>query len=361
MIIMNTSFMSITPSSLVRKVNFFYMGEAILVKAGGAGSWNNGGSNGGNGSGQYVPMTEIITQNQSFVMPKTQGQEIAVRIFGGGGENSRGGGGGGNMNNGIFNIPAGSIISIIIGNGGNSSTGSANGGTTSFGTYLSATGGECGNGGNGGNGGTGGGAGYFKSTGRDGSYINRSSNSGGSGTYGGGGGSICDTSIKGGNGGIYGGGGGGSNKSFSISIGGWGNSGNNGFNSIGLGLEFEGAGICRNPGNGCYGGGGYGGNGGNGYSDAGGGGGGYGGNGGDAYSKYSNTLTGSYSDGNTYMHQRWQFGGGGGGYGNDGWSTSGGSGGGGGGYGLQGFGHGGGGGGQALSGCCILSYSKLVE
>ena len=320
------------------------MGEAILVKAGGAGSWNNGGGS----CGQYVPMTEIIQENTTFTMPKTQGQEIAVRIFGGGG---------GNMNNAILNIPAGTRISVIIGDAGIS----ANGGTTSFGTYLSATGGERGNGCDGGNGGTGGGA-SMSSYGYP-AYA-------GSGTYGGGGGGAAGSSsyLNGGNGGNYGGGGGGILSRFNrgISLGGWGNSANNGFNSIGMGLEFEGAGIRGNSyekyhrliNNGfCGGGGGYGGNGGNGYAynDVGdyrygcGGGGGYGGNGGNGYCNYADNEV------------LWS-GGGGGGYGNDGGDAINSWGGGGGGYGLQGFGHGAGGTyGSAKAGVCILSYSKLVE
>ena len=163
------------------------MGEAILVKAGGSGSGS------GNGGGSYIPITEIIQNNQTFTIPKTNGQLISVRLFGGGGGQGKVqwagdilcGGGGGNMNNAILNIPAETKISIIIGNAGNKSN---NGGTTSFGIYLSATGGECGTNMNGGNGGTGGGG----------------SNRGGTGFYGGGGGS-----NNGGIGGTYGGGGGG--------------------------------------------------------------------------------------------------------------------------------------------------------
>ena len=333
------------------------MGEAILVKAGGAGSWNNGG---GSTGGQYVPMTEIIQENTTFTMPKTQGQQISVRIFGGGGgaygsSYGGGGGGGGNMNNAILNIPEGTRISIIIGdagNMGNSRVICSNGGTTSFGTYLSATGGESSDyssgGINGGNGGTGGGC-----SGSGGC-------NGGSGTYGGGGGGGTSGGYAG-NGGIYGGGGGSNggtrNKWYAISIGGWGGSGQHGFNTIGMSnVEFEGAGICFNSGNALYGGGGSGGNGGNGSSiytngqwyNATGGGGGYGGNGGNGY---CGTKNAGFSSA-----------GGGGGYGNDGGDSKYNQGGGGGGYGLQGFGHGGGGSYRtAMKGVCILSYSKLVE
>ena len=80
------------------------------------------------------------------------------------------------MNNAILNIPTETKISIIIGDGGDnhSSTGilgttkhtSQNGGTTSFDTYLSATGGKCAtsyrgaDGGHANNGHGGGGGGY---------------------------------------------------------------------------------------------------------------------------------------------------------------------------------------------------------
>ena len=351
------------------------MGEALIIRSGG------GMSNGG-----YIPKTELIKVNQSFMVPKAKGQQFSVRIFGGGGGVgvSNGGGGGGNMNYAVLNLPEGSKIDIIIGAGG---TNKNNGGTTSFGTYLSATGGECGNRFNGGNGGTGGGG--------------SRPGSGGSGTYGGGGGGCYLFNMyvdknkvisAGGNGGIYGGGGGGYNRG-GISVGGWGNgccainniNAEDGLNTIGMGLEFEGFGLAGgikvyssiDKYNNIYkctdslgfgyhkAGGGYGGNGGytaiynyirfeeqwnfTGY----GGGGGYGGNGGNGTD---------------------QSGGGGGGYGNDGgdgsfeYSSSGpGYGGGGGGYGPDGYGHGAGGYlykrnvSKAKSGICIISYMQPIQ
>ena len=328
------------------------MGEALIIRSGGG--YSNGGSNGG--SGQYVPMTEIIQENTMFTMPKTQGQQIAVRIFGGGGGYNRAGGGGGNMNYAILNIPAETKVSIIIGDGGDTYNNEGilvgmvhygkNGGTTTFGNYLSATGGEVGGNGYGGNGGSGGGGRGYSFT--SGDWTGYSTGGGGHGTYGGGGGGGGAYSISnsyGGNGGTYGGGGGGKKSNGGISTGGWGNAGNNGFNSIELGLEFEGAGLCLKPGNDLYGGGGYGGNGGSVDGFGCGGGGGYG-----------------ASGGNGYGINKFGRGGGGGGWGGNGSHANNLYGGGGGGYGLQGFGHGGGGSlGDAMKGVCILSYSKLVE
>ena len=363
--------------------DFCFMGEALIIRSGG------GMSNGG-----YIPKTEIITVNQSFIVPEAKGQQFAVRIFGGGGGmgKANGGGGGGNMNNGVFILEKGIKIDITIGSGGVNGSNATNGGTTSFGTYLSATGGECGNMRNGGNGGTGGG-GVCTMSGTS------KSGNGGHGTYGGGGGggvlkgTFNMNNGGGGNGGIYGGGGAGFMYG-GISIGGWGNGGcvnnniigENGLNTIGMGLEFEGFGLTKlvkhytkaDKYNNIFdyttikndilsAGGGYGGNAGytsieyynNGdlkYTGFGGGG-GYGGNGGN---------------GSTYS------GGGGGGYGNDGgdgsfsYSSSGyGYAGGGGGYGPDGYGHGGGGGCgfaynkanhlQAKSGICIISYMQPIQ
>ena len=300
------------------------MGEAILVKAGGGKVDENYDPN-----DKYITSwelkTELITSSKEYTVPKAKNQQFSVRIFGGGGGGSFVPSGSGNMNNGEFKLNKGDIIPIIIGACGQYSGSAINGGTTTFGTYLSATGGEAGN----------------KMSGHAG---------------------------NGGNGGIYGGGGG---TSKAISLGNGGGSGVNGINTIGMGLEFEGAGLAAksvnniNTGTFKSGGGGYGGNGGKsavgikhgeiGLAFAGGGGGGYGGNGGNSYAL-------SYSEKTTKI-EWWSngFSGGGGGYGNDGWSGSSSCGGGGGGYGLQGFGHGGGGSGNSLPGVCILTYSKLVE
>ena len=371
-----------TPSSLIEEGVYYFMGEALIIRSGG------GYSNGG-----YIPVTNIIVENNIFTVPKAKGQQFSIKLFGGGGSLglAYGGGGGGNMNYGVLTLNEGEIINITIGAGGiNNKKSAVNGGTTSFGTYLSATGGECGGSGYrsccGGNGGTGGGGG------------NGGNAHGGHGTYGGGGGGgLTDKDIhdfendtigntNGGNGGIYGGGGAGFMHG-GISIGGWGNGGcitninpsiaENGLNTIGMGLEFEGYGSTvpfkyfTNITNSNYnrfsyinntyfsGGGGYGGNGGYtsvygnynvyGYSSIGfGGGGGYGARGGN----------GSIRSG-----------GGGGGWGNNGGDASYVSnyGGGGGGYGPEGYGHGAGGYlynkniSNAKSGICIISYMQAIQ
>ena len=109
--------------------------------------------------------TEIIIENNQFVVPSHDGN-LSVRVFGGGGGGYSyrttyydsmidSGGGGGWMNNGEFDISTGSIVPITIGVGGRN--GGYAGGTTSFGTYLSANGGEGGSMTGGGNGGAGGG------------------------------------------------------------------------------------------------------------------------------------------------------------------------------------------------------------
>lgn len=189
------------------------MAEAILSRSS---------SGSGSSKGQFDQLiTKIITENSTFIVPTNIiDNKISVRIFGGGGgvvNNSWTtiGSGGGNMNYGIINVTPNQSINVTIGKGG---AVGGNGGTTSFGTYLSATGGTIGNAitGNGGNGGTGGGGGYC---GNGFSSNITSSGHGGTGYYGGGGGgcgamfinsgNLCRYAGNGGNGGIYGGGGGG--------------------------------------------------------------------------------------------------------------------------------------------------------
>ena len=326
------------------------MGEALIIRSGG----------GSQSSGGYVPKTVLINSNQTWTVPKAKNQEFMVRIFGAGGTGygdtqydnpqtghdmtRRTGGGGGNMNNALLKLNVGEVITVSIGNVGRYMSG--NGGTTSFGTYLSATGGEKSTERNGGNGGTGGG-GFGK---------------GGDGYYGGGG-----YGRIGGNGGTYGGGGGGYSNG-GISLGGYGNGGTNtikatdGLNTINIAdkIDFPGYGKAGSQNGG--GGGGYGGNGGNKF----GGGGGYGGDGGNGTVYQFSGLT--------------ICGGGGGGYGNNGANGTLGSDGvgdeymccgGGGGYGLEGYGHGGGtyGGGQGdymslqppKPGVCIITYMEPVQ
>lgn len=277
--------------------------------------------------------TEIIDSTQNWTVPQPlvgSTLNVTVRIFGGGGGGNYNGGNGGDMEVASFDLQPGEIIPITIGAGGQgSSNGAASaGGTSSFGTLLSALGGQP-NAGNGNvnSGGTGGGA----------------QNNAGHGSYGGGGGAGGRTSSSsGGNGGEYGGGGGapGNNSGTGGTYGGDGGkagsastaTGENGTNTVGMGLDFEGEGLGGQAVNastsGC-GGGGYGGNGGVGgqaYSSrrgGGGGGGGYGADGGNGGDTTSSTYGG---------------GGGGGGYGGRGGNGGTGSCGGGGGYGISGNG-----------------------
>ena len=319
------------------------MGEAILVKAGGGYSGGTGNNSIGDIIGWRLK-SDIITTNQTYSVPKAKNQEFSVRIFGGGAGgnlNSFGisyplgiynlgtGGGGGNMNNNTLTLNEGEQIEVRIGIGGG---GNSQGGTTSFGTYLSATGG-CTNG----LGGTGGG-GYYVQTGTYSSYdLN-----GGKGIYGGGGGG-----WYGGAGGIYGGAGGAYNVS----------SGTNGTNTLSnIDLDFVGEGRSFGAGSGGYGGssgykkasggGGYGGNGGNGFTlssiintlYAGGGGGGYGGKGGDGFCVYNSPNNTAHTS-NFYA----MYGGGGGGYGPDN-------------YGSGGDGNGN----SGKNGICLINYYEPV-
>lgn len=332
----------------------------------------------GSGGGEDRLITELITHSSTWAMPAgVKDNLINVRVFGGGGagyylstDGRGGGGGGGHMNAGAYTITPGTNVTVTIGAGGPvGNIPPSAGGVTSFGAYVSASGGA--GGGNlgasiatGGAGGAGGGGA---------SWDAGIQTTGGAGSYGGGGGAgltgITNGSA-GGQGGTYGGGGGGGGYSSADGAGGtttgvgcgaggkaWSaRNGGAGTNTTAMGLEFVGTGAAGTAAAlGGAGGGGYGGIGGNsgttGSRGAGGGGGGYGAKGGDATSG--------------------QGGGGGGGYGGAGGNAgaSGGAGGGGG-YGLysrgagiaQGYGAGGHGGSSQLayaggvSGICILTY-----
>ncbi len=275
------------------------MGEAILVKAGGLGG--NGGSDPEDQNiVDWQLKTELITESKEFIVPKAKNQQFSVRLFGAGGTHPvlKGmgwtkyayiPGASGNMNNGQFKLNRGDTIPIVIGDGGNISTIKA-GGTTSFGTYLSATGGGIADyvNNNGADGGVGSPA-YIEINGSTAVYASNESHSyysdfniysktnAGKSYYGGGSGGcgFKGTSVscylKGANGGIYGGGGGSANGQ-ATTIGGTncGNGGNdktnasNGINTLSTILnEFNGYGSGR----GKYGGGGgYGGSGFNSYS-----------------------------------------------------------------------------------------------
>ncbi len=365
------------------------------------------------GTRKKVAKNEIFMGDGTFTVPEGI-TSVAVRIFGGGGKGGtstycKGGGGGGHMAYGVLDVTPGQQIPVTIGmGGGQSGNSSSTGGTSSFGTLLSAAGGNDGAIRNGiriaGEGGTGGGGGWCSA--------------GGNGTYGGGGGAGSpysgdrSTILPGGNGGTYGGGGGGQGCYLNLrgynteresyvkspSSGGTGGTyggnggaggtgtvisnssgtvyagmaGHAGTNTTEMELEFTGTGAggsaysstsvsseyyngTGHNGKGGGGGGGYGGLGGKGgdavnaAGGGGGGGGGYGGKGGDGG----------------------RGGGGGGGYGGKGGdaspTSSSGCGGGGGGYGLQGNGGsdsspggiaagGGGDGGLGGNGICIVTY-----
>ena len=109
------------------------MGEAIITRkgSGDASSTNKG-----------ILVTELITESKVWKAPKgILNNSISVRIFGAGGSGGPGGGGGGGyMNNTIMTVTPGQEISVTIGVGATHSAG----GTSSFGSYLSANGGEAG-------------------------------------------------------------------------------------------------------------------------------------------------------------------------------------------------------------------------
>ena len=297
-----------------RKVNFFFMGEAIIV----------GRASGGSSTPRLV--TEIYNTNTTWTVPKAVDQTFHIRVFGGGGSGGAGNGGpgvpgtgmfggllggaGGRMNNATFALLPGEQISISIGGGGKTAL-ACTGGTTAFGEYLSAVGGAgvSSGGATAGdriNGGSGGGGGFIINENISNTSRIRRYQFGGNGAQFGGGGGF----YIGGRGGEYGGNGGSVYGSDTTATG-----GHNGINTIGnnnypdgssskfgFDLNLQGAGLCMNPGNNYYGDGGCGGNGG---YNLGGGGGGYGGNGGN----------GAYIETNN----NWCFaGGGGGGYGADG-------------------------------------------
>lgn len=318
------------------------MGEALIVSRG-SGIIQS--------TNSKTLITNIFTSDTIFTVPYSINQQFSVRIFGGGGKggvdsygNERtisagGGGGGGFMNNSILNINKGENISITIGKG--ATVNNSTGGTTSFGTYLSALGGDSGNNLNGGNGGSGGGGGWAQGKGGIGFQFGGGGSSSGYSS---------DLVIYGGNGGKWGGGGGSyinERKIYSVEgyacggrlyengynnkptgdsgLGGRGGTityevgtqsgtntyclyleniisefntdiigkGSNGNGSAGGGGGYGGCGGYGSDGGG--GGGGYGANGGNGYNGSGGGGGGYGinGFGGDSVSATFEALDGS--------------------------------------------------------------------
>ena len=116
------------------------MSEAVIAKR-----YSKSSSSGGPGTEPSHLVTEVIVENTNWTVPSgINGNKVSVRLFGGGGGGGNGshngGGGGGWMNNADIVVEEGQVISIRIGKGGRYSH---SGGTTSFGTYLSASGGSA--------------------------------------------------------------------------------------------------------------------------------------------------------------------------------------------------------------------------
>ena len=133
------------------------MSESVISRKGF--TWaevNNIVNNAVNANKRYEFKSELITASRSWPVPSgVRNNQFEVRIFGGGGGGGQqfrwdsgdidtyasSGGGGGWMNNAILTLTPGQSISILIGAGG---IVGASGETTTFGSYLSANGGECG-------------------------------------------------------------------------------------------------------------------------------------------------------------------------------------------------------------------------
>lgn len=306
------------------------------------------------------PIKEEITTSGTWTVPEGV-TEIEVRLFGGGGGGATSGGGGGYMAYAKMTVTPGTQYAITIGAGGAADTA---GGATSFGTSLTAQGGQPGSSTGGGDGGTGGG----------GAVESDKASYGGNGQYGGGGGgyshykissSIPTTSCTGyGLGGVYGGNGAVGGARYIAAQPGIDSNGGKNY------CSYDGTNNGTST---------------NGYYGAGGGG-GYKANGGDAYAMGSDTNVSSYGGGGG---GGWEGGdGGSGGYASNGGDVMGGGGGGYGplklaedgkyknypsdaaykigGRGGLGYGAGGGGGsgveeglpGAGAPGICVIKYKK---
>jgi hypothetical protein len=102
---------------------------------------------------------EIFTSSGTWTLSgKTDLKRIRVTCYGGGGGGGgQSGGGGGGITQVVLEVTdLTTNVAVTIGSGGGSGAG---GGTTSFGTYINATGGGAGSGYSGGSGGSGGGGG----------------------------------------------------------------------------------------------------------------------------------------------------------------------------------------------------------
>ena len=99
---------------------------------------------------------EVFTSNGTWTLTnKTDLKRIRVTCYGGGGGGASAGGGGGGVTQVILDrLDLTTNVAVTVGAGSGST-----GGTTSFGSYINATGGSAGSSTNGGAGGSGGGAG----------------------------------------------------------------------------------------------------------------------------------------------------------------------------------------------------------
>lgn len=271
-----------------------------------------------------VVVTKIYS-SQTWTAPKAIGQLFRVYAVGGGGGGGKaansnygyvggGGGGGGFVTIQDCVIAEDTAIDVICGAGGtcptNSATDGSAGGTTSFGSLLTAAGGNGGYG-----------------------FKNDSSTSCQGGDGGAGGGAGCGDKAKGGNGSLFGGGGGSLQNGDPGTGGEYGGDGGAANKSGVVGTVFSDplisilfdASVIKDPSPGASystrrgGSGGYGGGGGDTTTDGNGGGGGYCSNGGSVPAEYSTDQSGMFGSG------------GGGGYCSDGRPPNGGGGGGGGG------------------------------
>ena len=124
---------------------------------------------------------ELITSTPSTWTQtgKTDLKRIRVTAYGGGGGGAASGGGGGSGGIGFVTLEASAVstnVTVTIGAGGASG---ATGGTTSFGTYITATGGSPGSGRSGGAGGTATGTNVYILGGAGGHYTNQGGSGGG--------------------------------------------------------------------------------------------------------------------------------------------------------------------------------------
>ena len=229
-------------------------------------------------------ITELIETTKDWTNPTYNDRPVMVTVVGGGGGGTSASGGsvgyGGNGADiafGTFELVKGEVVKVTV-----ATAAAGNGAGSSFGSYLSASGGKRGQYVAGGNG-------AYKGGGGGGSNYN------GNGEYGGQGGKPFDLS------------------NYELD-------GSSGTNTVGMGLPFEGEGLAGKGGvTGASAGGDRGGRGGNGGS---GGYGGNGGNGGDGGDKRYNDG----SDGNPSYSSNGGYGGsaGGGGYGGNGGNGGGG-------------------------------------